>query len=159
SAVALLATAAHTGARAADLPLPPVVPPPIEEYVASGWYLRGDIGMTNQSVKSLNNALYNSVTSVNTVQKDWDSSPLFGLGVGSQFNNWLRTDLTGEYRGKANFHGLDIVTAGGTMYTDQYQASKSEWLVLANLYVDLGTWYSFTPFIGAGVGAARNTIS
>ena len=159
SAVVLIATAAHTGARAADLPLPPVVPPPIEEYVVSGWYLRGDIGMTNQQTGSLNNALYSTATSVTTAQKDWDSSPLFGPGAGYQWNTWLRTDVTGEYRGKANFHGLDIVNNHGTMLTDQYQASKSEWLVLANLYVDLGTWYSFTPFVGFGVGAARNTIS
>src|SRR5437868_7224433 len=104
-AVAFFATVAH----AADMPgLPPVYPPPIEEYVASGWYLRGDIGMTNQSVKKLDNALYSTAASVQTVQKDFDSSPLFGLGVGYQWNNWFRTDVTGEYRGKANFHGLDI---------------------------------------------------
>ena len=29
---------------------------------------------------------------------------------------------------------------------------------LANAYVDLGTWWCFTPFIGAGVGGARNMI-
>jgi opacity protein-like surface antigen len=159
-AAALFAVAAQTGARAADLPLPPLAPPPIEEYVASGWYLRGDIGMTNQSVKKLDNALYSTASSVQTVQKDFDSSPLFGLGVGYQWNTWLRTDVTGEYRGKANFHGLDIVrTSTGAMLTDQYTGSKSEWLVLANIYADLGTWYSFTPFIGAGIGAAYNTIS
>jgi opacity protein-like surface antigen len=151
-AVALLATGAH----AADLP---VAVPPIEEYVASGWYLRGDIGMSNQRVKSLFNALYDTVSSVNTVQKDFDSAPLFGIGVGYQFNIWLRADVTGEYRGKANFHGLDIVQSGGNTYTDDYRASKSEWLVLANIYADLGTWYSFTPFIGAGIGASYNTIS
>lgn len=156
-AVALLATAAQTGARAADMPMPPV--PIIEEYVASGWYLRGDIGMSNQQVKSLHNALYDTSTSVNTTQKGFDSAPLFGLGVGYQWNTWLRTDLTGEYRGKANFHGLDIVRSGGTNGTDEYRASKSEWLVLANIYADLGTWYSFTPFIGAGVGVSYNTIS
>src|SRR4051812_41819184 len=149
SAVALFATAAQTGARAADMPMPPMQIPQIEEYVASGWYLRGDIGMTNQQVKSLNNALYSTATSVNTTQKDFDSSPLFGLGIGYQWNTWLRTDMTGEYRGKANFHGLDIVRTGGTNSTDEYRASKSEWLVLANIYADLGTWYSFTPFIGA----------
>jgi opacity protein-like surface antigen len=158
--VAFVAVAAlfATAARAADMPqLPPVYAPPIEE--AAGWYLRGDIGMSNQKVKSLHNALYSSVTSVNTVQKDFDSAPFFGLGVGYQFNNWLRADVTGEYRGKANFHGLDIVRSGGNTYTDEYRGSKSEWLVLANVYVDLGTWYSFTPFIGAGVGASYNTIS
>ena len=52
-AVALFATAAQTGAHAADLPYPPVPMPPIEEYVASGWYLRGYIGMTNQYFKGL----------------------------------------------------------------------------------------------------------
>jgi opacity protein-like surface antigen len=159
SAVALFATAAQTEARAADMPMPPMNLPPIDEYVASGWYLRGDIGMSNQKVKSLNNALYSTVTSVNTVQKDFDSAPLFGIGVGYQWNSWLRTDITGEYRGKANFHGLDIVRSGGSTYTDEYRGSKSEWLVLANIYADLGTWYSFTPFIGAGVGASYNTIS
>src|SRR5215213_4888982 len=99
-AVALFATAAQTGARAADMPMPPVSLPPIDEYVASGWYLRGDIGMSNQPVKSLFNSQYATATSVNTAQKDFDSAPLFGLGVGYQWNSWLRTDVTGEYRGK-----------------------------------------------------------
>ena len=30
---------------------------------------------------------------------------------------------------------------------------------LANAYIDLGTWWCITPFIGAGVGGARNMIS
>jgi opacity protein-like surface antigen len=30
---------------------------------------------------------------------------------------------------------------------------------LANAYVDLGTWNCFTPFVGIGAGAARNTLS
>ena len=42
--------------------------------------------------------------------------------------------------------------------TDTYHATKSEWVVLANAYVDLGTWWCVTPFIGAGVGGARVTI-
>src|SRR3989337_2807496 len=119
-AVALFASPAQLPQRAhaADLPqLPPVYAPPIEEYVASGWYLRGDIGMSNQRVKSLDNALFTSST--NVVHKDFDSAPLFGLGVGYQFNHWLRTDVTGEWRGKANFHGFDIV---GTTSTNEYRA-------------------------------------
>lgn len=155
-ALGLFASVAH----AADLPqLPPVYLPQVEEFSASGWYLRGDIGMSNQGVKSLYNNDYARVTSVSNTQKDFDSAPLFGIGVGYQWNNWLRTDITGQYRGKANFHGLDIVQFPGGPGTDEYRASKSEWLALANVYVDLGTWYSFTPFIGAGIGASRNTIS
>jgi opacity protein-like surface antigen len=159
-AIALFASAAQLApARAADMPqLPPVYAPPIEEFFG-GWYLRGDIGMSNQQVKSLNNALYSTASSVSTVQKDFDSAPLFGIGFGYQFNHWFRADITGEYRGKANFHGLDIVTSGGTTSTNEYRGSKSEWLILGNIYADLGTWYSFTPFIGAGIGAAQVTIS
>jgi opacity protein-like surface antigen len=149
-----------SAASAADMPplSPPMHLPPMEDF-AGGWYLRGDIGMSNQRVKSLFNVLYDTATSVNTVHKDFDSAPLFGLGVGYQINNWMRLDVTGEYRGKANFHGYDIVRSGGGTFTDEYRGSKSEWLILANAYVDLGTWYSFTPFIGAGVGGSRNTIS
>jgi len=32
-------------------------------------------------------------------------------------------------------------------------------VVLANAYVDLGTWWCMTPFIGAGVGGARVAIN
>jgi opacity protein-like surface antigen len=129
----------------------------VEEF--SGWYLRGDIGMTNQQVGSLFNTLNNTATSVNTIQKGFDSSMLFGVGIGYQWNSWLRTDLTGEYRSRANFHGLQVVNSGGTVFTDEYRGSKSEWLFLANAYVDLGTWWKITPFVGAGAGMSYNMIS
>jgi opacity protein-like surface antigen len=145
-----------TAATAADLP----DYPPTPFYEAGGWYLRGDIGMSNQRVGSLFNALYDTAISVTNVHKEFDSAPIFGLGVGYQFNQWLRVDVTGEYRGGASFHGLDIVESAGPITTaNEYRAIKSEWLVLANIYADLGTWYSFTPFIGAGVGGSANRIS
>ena len=172
-ALAGVAALLTTAAKAADMPQ--MMPPPVyvpqcpgggygggpygNECFAGGWYLRGDIGMSNQKVKSLFNVLYDSVDSVDTVQKDFGSAPIFGLGIGYQFNNWLRGDLTGEYRGGAVFHGLDIVGAGGGLYTDEYRAIKSEWLLLANMYADLGTWGGFTPFVGFGIGGSRNTIS
>jgi opacity protein-like surface antigen len=150
---ALLATAAN----AADLPLKA---PPLVEYAAGGWYLRGDIGMTNQDFNHLHQRLYDVPgTTVDAVGMGWDSSMLFGLGVGYQYNNWLRFDVTGEYRGKSNFHGSDHVTTATTDGVDNYSGSKSEWVVMANGYVDLGTWYNITPYVGAGVGAARVSIS
>ena len=110
-ALALFATVAN----AADMPgLPPVYMPPVEEFVPSGWYLRGDIGMTNQQFKGLHQRLYDVPgTSVEAVGMGWDSSMLFGMGVGYKFNDWFRVDVTGEYRGKANFHGSDNVTFTG----------------------------------------------
>jgi opacity protein-like surface antigen len=131
----------------------PGVPICAEEQFGK-WYLRGDIGMTNQQVSRLDNALY-AGNSIQAVGYNFTSSPLFGLGIGYEANEWLRFDVTGEYRGKSEFNGLDIVNAN---YTDEYTAKKSEWLFLANAYVDLGTWWCITPFVGAGVGFDRVTI-
>jgi opacity protein-like surface antigen len=159
---AAAASVMSTVAMAADLPIAPppaYAPPPPADF--GGWYLRGDIGFSNQSVKRLDNALYYTPgTSVQNVGLGFDTAGIFGAGVGYQFNSWFRADVTGEYRGKANFHGSDIVRFNGAVTgNDVYSGSKSEWLVLANAYADLGTWWCITPFIGAGIGASRNTIS
>jgi len=141
---------APTLAIAADMPMPPL-PAPVE---FGGWYLRGDIGITNQRVKKLDSPAFTPDVAV--LQKSFDSSGLFGVGVGYQFNNWLRSDLTGEYRSKANFNGLDFIST--IPQTNQYRGDKSEWLFLWNVYADLGTWYNITPFVGAGIGFDRLTI-
>jgi opacity protein-like surface antigen len=143
-----------TAARAADLA--PVVVPAAE---FSGWYLRGYIGFSNQNVGSLGDANYANYDAVATVNKSFDAAPFGGIGIGYYVNNWLRFDVTGEYRGSANFHGFEIGYVGGTARDDNYSGSKYEWTFLANGYIDLGTWYNFTPFIGAGIGVSRNTIS
>ena len=58
-------------------------------------------------------------------------------------------------------HGRLQRLAFGVAYNgqDNYSATKSELLFLANAYADLGTWWCITPFIGAGVGTYRVTIS
>ncbi len=147
---------AITTANAADLPLAPVPIPVVQEF--GGWYLRGDIGMTNQQTNSLTNVVAPG-TSVGTKFLAFDSAPLYSLGGGYQFNNWLRVDVTGEYRGNSHFHGQQVAQFGPVILPDDYTASKSEWLFLANAYVDIGTWWCITPFIGAGIGTSRNTIS
>jgi opacity protein-like surface antigen len=93
------------------------------------------------------------------VAAGFDTAGIFGLGVGYSFNAWLRADVTGEYRGNANYRGQNIITSGGNTYAEQDFGSKSEWVVLANVYADLGTWWSVTPFVGVGVGASYNRIS
>ena len=128
AAFAGLATLSATAVNAADLPplMPPVRQVAIEESV-SGWYLRGDIGMTNQEFKGLFQRLYNTPgTTVEQVGQGWDSSMFFGLGLGYKLNEWFRIDVTGEYRGKANFHGSDNVTFNGGIGVDNYSGSKSE---------------------------------
>jgi opacity protein-like surface antigen len=161
SAASLLSTAAF----AADLPIAPppmYAPPPVEDF--GGWYLRGDIGFSNQSVKNIRktNVDYGSFTRFSETT-DFDSAGIFGLGVGYQFNNWFRADFTGQYRGSANFKGTDLFSGFDTGNpqngVNNYGGSKSEWLFLVNAYADLGTWWCITPFVGVGIGAARVTIA
>jgi opacity protein-like surface antigen len=153
-AVAAMTVMLTPQARAADLP--PMLPPPPMEY--GGWYLRGDLGMTNQQVGSLYNVLFDTAVNLTVVDKNFEAGMLFGLGIGYRHNNWFRWDITGEYRGETGFHGMD--TYGGTppTATNIYTGKKSEWLLMWNVYADLGTWKNITPFVGAGVGASRVTI-
>jgi len=159
-AASLLSSAAF----AADMPImaPAYVPPPVEDF--GGWYLRGDIGFSNQRVKNVldtNSAAFNNVAV--SQSGNFNSAGIYGIGVGYQFNNWFRADITGQYRGNSDFTGLDVVTGtgpfAGFVGTDAYHATKSEYLVLANAYADLGTWWCVTPFVGVGVGAARVSVS
>lgn len=164
-----VAAAALCGSQvyAADYPSPPPpqqviyqqvpVPVPVRDF--DGWYLRGDIGMSNQKFKELqsyqiDDAINGNVGFVWLDKGGFDSAPFFGLGIGYQYNDWLRFDLTGEYRGKANFYALDKYNDGANEYT----ATKQEWLFLANAYLDLGTWWCVTPFVGAGIGFSHITI-
>jgi opacity protein-like surface antigen len=160
-AVSILSSTAF----AADMPImpPPAFGPPIVEF--GGWYLRGDIGFGNQSVKNIRKsdpAAYSQIDSLSQTTS-FDTGGIFDVGVGYRFNNWFRADVTAQYRGKSNFKGTDAFHAFqyGFPYNgvDNYSASKSELLFLANGYVDLGTWWCVTPFIGAGIGASRVSIS
>ena len=157
--VAGAASFVSAAALAADLPIaaPAIYASPAD---FGGWYLRGDIGMTNQSMERIDSNTAAQFPGVTQLGLGFDSSPLFGLGVGYQFNNWFRADVTTQYRGNANLHGANGLIFSPTAFQqDNYFGSKSEVLVLANAYVDLGTWWSVTPFIGAGVGASYNRLS
>src|SRR3979409_2145570 len=158
-AASLLSTAAFAADMAIAPPPPMYAPPPVVEDFG-GWYLRGDIGFSNQRVGRLNNGLDTVCPPHPVPHNSIHHAGIFGLGVGYKVNNWFRADITGEYRGNSQFFGTDHLTyAGPAFAVDTYHATKSEWVVLANAYVDLGTWWCMTPFIGAGVGGARVSIA
>jgi opacity protein-like surface antigen len=156
-AATLLSQAAFAADMAIAPPPPMYAPPPVVEDFG-GWYLRGDIGFSNQRVSRLNNVLDATYTT-SSQNLGFNTAGIFGLGAGYRFNNWLRADVTGEYRGNSQFFGKDVLTFPGGFNTDTYHGTKNEWVVLANAYVDLGTWWCMTPFIGAGVGGARVSIN
>ena len=85
----------------------------------------------------------------------------FGGGVGFQWNSWLRFDATAEYRIKAKFKTIGSYTEfcpGGRCF-DVYDGQHSSIVLMANGYIDLGTWMCLTPFVGAGAGYARHTFT
>ncbi|MGA2290141.1 outer membrane protein [Bradyrhizobium sp.] len=155
-AVSLLSSAAF----AADLgvaPAPYYAPPPAQDF--GGWYLRGDIGMTNSFTK-LHDNLYDTLpagTSLQQLGQGFSGGTLWGIGAGYQFNSWLRADITGEYRSRVSFSGSDysIYPNGGGALSDVYSGGYTSWVGLVNVYADLGTWWCLTPFIGAGIGGAH----
>ena len=171
-----------SAAFAADMAMPPMMPPAyqpppmmyapqpqIVASVASGWYLRGDVGVGVQSFNSFDHSQTNSAfvwpASWTIVQKDIQDTSIFGGGVGYQLNNWLRFDATAEYRTKAEFRatgsysGATCNGPAGTSCFDVNTGNHSATVVMANAYLDLGTWWCLTPYIGAGVGGAFNRIS
>lgn len=173
---AVIAAGATTAASAADLlPPPPMMePPPPVDF--GGWYLRGDVGVGINQLSSLRSTFDDPTVLVPFPAFDQQSigdSTIIGGGVGYQFNHWLRFDLTGEYRTAANYRATQSYTdiwsaqvpvfsrcGGGLGATprcfDLYQAQVRSAVFLANGYVDLGTWYGITPFVGAGVGLANH---
>jgi len=163
------ATMISTAACAADLPPPPPIayqPPVVVEAPVSGWYLRGDvgIGITGPfTLTFLQNPLNVNAAEIDTFPEHqaMGDTPFFLAGVGYEWNNWLRFDVTGEYRSKTEINAFGsfffpaIPFVGGDFYTGFLKS----WVFLGNAYLDLGTWNCLTPFIGVGFGGAYNSIS
>lgn len=164
---ALLGALMAPAALAADMD-PVIDPAPVVEGPVewgSNWYLRGQVGAASVSPRDLNGVLLS-----NTFPNNWT----IGLGGGYQFTNWLRADVTLDYQSLYNKAGPQNVVLpcqiGAVLITDPntgvpigsapvrtgcfpFVRNRTESMnVLANLYLDLGNWYGFTPYIGAGVG-------
>ncbi|MBT9369376.1 outer membrane protein [Rhizobium sp. CSW-27] len=160
-AVLLAAGAAH----AADLSRQPAIDPMLlnapevtVQEAASGWYLRGDAAY---GFKDLKGADFfqggSSAGKADFTRADLKDSFLLGAGIGYQVNNFLRADLTFDYSFRSRFDGS---TSGGgassgacvTNCTSQDIAHLKAYSLLANAYVDLGTYGSVTPYVGGGIG-------
>lgn len=141
--------------QAADL-LPPPPPEPLPIEVGGGWYLRGDVGVGATHVDSIEVAVpRGTIPDGYSIDRQAISDQFFaGAGVGYQFNNFFHADITGEYRGGGKLTFNDSFGAPNNKFINVYNGNLSAVVVMANGYIDLGTWYGLTPFIGAGVGHA-----
>ncbi|MGB7035056.1 MAG: porin family protein, partial [Xanthobacteraceae bacterium] len=98
---AIAAIATGTAAYAADMPqqLPPppqmTYQPPLMVMAQpeGAWYLRGFIGVGSSSEADF---VYQPSTPIDVVAQhaELGDSTFFGGGIGYEFNNWLRFDVT-----------------------------------------------------------------
>ena len=137
---------------------------PIPVVEVGGWYIRGYLGMSNQFFDGLESDLFDIPDEFGWYDEGgFSSAPIVGAGVGYQFTDYLRGDLTVEWRGKSDFYALDWLDADsgthGGITTNEYTAKKSELVFMANGYYDFASFSGFTPYVGAGIGASYNTIS
>jgi opacity protein-like surface antigen len=126
-------------AGAADMsPPPPILQAPPMPFVelGSNWYLRGDFSYRMLDV---------------TAASGPEDAAVLGLGVGYQYNSWLRGDVTVDYQFGSRFSaGDNPIVANSKMWSSA---------LFANGYVDLGTWWGITPYVGAGIGGAYNQLA
>lgn len=162
AALLTLITAPAVAADLSEAPPMRVVQAPIE--VGGGWYLRGDVGVGASDFGDLSdvNGIF-AATTASVPYKSHASQTIVGAGLGYQFNEYFRADLTAEYRGAADFSFgyQNNVTCGGctTQYNNHFSGKRSSVVGLVNAYVDLGTFSGLTPFVGAGIGFAHHNVS
>jgi opacity protein-like surface antigen len=137
-------------------------PPQNKVEFASNWYVRGDLAYAAETFPKIapDSTFGSSPSVLNTYS--------VGAGMGYKVNDWFRTDLILDYRSKVqaaatgpsitcitglttNALGQVIISAQDTC-TSHLDTEIHRWDLLANGYVDLGTWDGFTPYLGAGAG-------
>lgn len=122
----------------------------------SGWYLRGDAAFSYNKLRGANFFQGSNANHVDFTTASVKNSYTLGVGAGYQINRNLRTDVTLDYLGKADFRGSTVGGCGVAVNCVSSDISSFSALsVLANAYVDVGTYGIFTPYVGAGIGGTR----
>ncbi|WP_068087152.1 outer membrane protein [Polycladidibacter stylochi] len=134
-------------ALAVDLPEPMIAHDPILPQVnTSGWYLRGDIGFAKQTGPRISSLTRH-------VDADSQLTASGNFGVGYRLGESFRVDLGVQALFPREVSALQpCALACARTSKDHLQVSAVASLV--NIYADLGNYGGFTPYVGAGLGAA-----
>ena len=124
---------------------------PVE--IGNGWYLRGDIGYSVETDGEGDDY------SVGGVPGGFDDSRIDSefsgsIGVGYQFTDFLRADVTADYS-EGDFTGSSASGPCAVLGPCSAEADLDTIGLMANAYVDLGTFVGITPYLGAGIGATH----
>ena len=184
--VAAPASAADLLGSAPPLSLP-ATQGPLAFEVGSSWYVRGDLGISfdrapNVSFSNIALPTLGPIGAPFTIGNgaNWTTTNFTGgAGFGYRWNDWLRFDATWDYRngpggsrqaavvcpyGLAGVSGPTGAPLGflyDTTNTCNGSASVRQFdnAFLGNAYLDLGTYYGFTPYVGGGLGLNMNTLT
>lgn len=167
---------------------PPVYPASVAPNlveVGSNWYIRGDVGLSfvdapTVSISSLSAPPIGYLGSTFTGGSTGSSTDYSGgVGFGYRLSDYFRIDATWEYRtGPSRNRSLAAICPYGLIGVNNaatgapagylYDAadtclgglklSQHNNTMLANAYVDLGSYGGFTPYVGAGVGLNVNSM-
>jgi opacity protein-like surface antigen len=158
---ALLASSA---AYAADVYQPEPQPayveaPEVAVAEASGWYLRGDLGYNFNKLRGAKFFQGSNADEAEFSTSSIKDSFWVGGGVGYQVNSYLRTDLTFDYMLKSDFRGSTVGGGAGfgacaVACTSEDLSTLRAYTLMANAYIDLGTYAYFTPYVGGGIGGS-----
>lgn len=173
AATSLLAAAASP-ALTADMD-EPILVEATDEYkpveIGSGWYLRGDVGYA-----------FNNDFERIRADNEYDSTmgPFSGsVGIGYHFNDFVRADVNlgilpnAKYiKDRFDVNNLEnrcdgwVITDDDELWVPNFspcvitdEAENYAYDLMANAYVDLGTYSGFTPYIGGGIGVLYTTLN
>lgn len=108
---------------------------PASAYGAGGFYIRGDVG------GSFSRDMGGEFVG------DLGESVGFGFGIGYRFFSAMRMDIVGIYR--PDFEAT-------VSHLAKFQSKATNLTVICNGYWDIIRLGSLTPYIGVGIGLARN---
>jgi opacity protein-like surface antigen len=154
-------------AMAADVIEAPMVidsPEPVQVVSTGGWYIRGDIGYVKNGKTSTDYVTYGALGGSDILNGKLGNGFSGGVGVGYQITDYLRGELSADYFSKSKFtgstagnpcaiNGVLITAVNGCISRDA--DSYSALSLMANAYVDLGTFSGITPYVGAGIGVTQ----
>lgn len=146
---------AASAAVAADLPHRILLPRVPVLDTTESWYLRGDVGYSHAKRPEADFA--QAALEGDIARESFRDSAVLGGGLGYRFSPMFRADVTMDHRFNARFKGLpagDGLAPGSLSDRGRFQSSTA----MLNVYADLGTYNGLTPYLGAGIGVARNIL-
>jgi len=154
-------------ADAVDLPPVPELPPAGPAHDFGGFYLRGDFGEGFEPAPTLKiepppaAGVLSPYAAQGFGNPSLSPSAMADVGVGYKPNDWLRFDVTLEYRGGASLKSAYALNdpASPAFGAASMRGNVSALVGLFNGYIDLPGLWGVTPFVGAGVGFAVNALS